>query len=466
MAHTALILAAGRGTRMHSRLAKVLHPLCGMPMVQWVVQAAQEAGCDVHLVVGHQAEAVKAATAGLPASLQDPPQGTGDAVRCAAAALPPEGTVIVLAGDVPMVRAETLTALLGGHGEALCTVLTALMPELEAQTSGYGRIVREGEAVTRIVEAANATETERQIREFNTGIYAFDVGWLVQEVLPNLQLHPPKDEYYLTDAVEAAAKAGRLQAVLHEDPSELSGINDRAQLADAEARLQSRLLLRWMREGVTVRDPASTYVDHSVTLSADVTLGPSVVLQGNTTVAEGVEIGSHCVLRDTRVEAGARVEPGSICTGAHIGPGCVVGPMARLREGAVLQEGSRVGNFVEIKKTTLGEGAKANHLSYLGDATVGAGANVGAGTITCNYDGHGKHPTHIAAGAFIGSNTALVAPVSVGAGAIIGAGSCVTEDVPDNALAVSRARQKTLPGKAASIHERNAERARAAKEDS
>ena len=466
MAHTALILAAGRGTRMHSRLAKVLHPLCGTPMVQWVVQAAQQAGCQVHLVVGHQAEAVQAATAGLPSSLQNPPQGTGDAVRVAAADLPTEGTLIVLAGDVPMVRAETLAVLLEGHGSALCTVLTALMPEEEAPTSGYGRVVRDGETVTRIVEAANASEDELLIREFNSGIYAYDVGWLVHDVLPHLQAHPPKNEYYLTDAVEAAAKAGRLQAVLHADPTELSGINDRAQLADAEARLQSRLLLRWMRAGVTVRDPASTYVDRSVTLSADVTLGPSVVLQGSTSLAEGVEVGSHCVLRDTRVEAGARIEPGSICTGAHIGPGCVVGPMARLREGAVLQAGSRVGNFVEIKKTTLGEGAKANHLSYLGDATVGAGANVGAGTITCNYDGHGKHRTHIADGAFIGSNTALVAPVSVGVGAIVGAGSCVTEDVPDQALAVSRARQKTLPGKAASIHERNAERARIAKEGS
>jgi bifunctional UDP-N-acetylglucosamine pyrophosphorylase/glucosamine-1-phosphate N-acetyltransferase len=461
MARTAIVLAAGRGTRMKSNLSKVLHPLCGQPMIQWTIEAAQSADCEVCVVVGHQAESVQdALDADIQVVLQDPPQGTGDAVRCASSAVPHHGTVLVLSGDTPQVRPKTLARLLDNHGEALCSVLTMNIDPTSAPQSAYGRILRdESGRVVRIVEAANANEMERQICEVNSGIYAFDARWLLEDVLVSLKPHPPKDEYYLTDAVAAAAECGGLQAILHTQGGELAGINDRVQLAEAEAALRRRILENWMIQGVTIRDPSTTYVDASVTLSPDVVLEPGVVLQGDTHISERVHIGPHCVLQDTQVGVDAQIKTGSVCVGARIGAQCHVGPMARLREGTVLEPSAQVGNFVEVKKTTLGAGAKANHLSYLGDTSVGARANIGAGTITCNYDGHAKHETRIGERCFIGSNSALVAPITIGNDAIVGAGSVVTQDVPEGALAVSRAPQKTLENKAQTIHDKNASRA-------
>jgi len=430
-------------------------------MVQWTIEAAQKAGCAVCVVVGHQADAVREVLGDdVQHALQDPPQGTGDAVRCAAGSVPHKGTVLVLSGDTPRVQPETLQKLLEQHGEALCTVLTLSIPAQSAPKSAYGRIVRdESGQVSRIVEAANASESELAISEVNSGIYAFNARWLFEDVLPELTPHPPKNEYYLTDAVERAAKAGGLQAMLHSNADELEGINDRFQLSQAESYLRQQILEKWMLEGVTIRDPSTTYVDAEVRLSQDVILEPGVVLKGNTQISEGVRIGPHCVLEDTSIGPHSQIKAGSVCMNAAVGPQCTVGPMARLREGSVLQEGSKVGNFVEIKKSTLGPGAKASHLSYIGDSDVGAEANIGAGTITCNYDGHGKHKTQIGARSFIGSNTALVAPVVVGKDTIVGAGSVVTQDVPAGALAVTRASQKTLEGKAQTIHDRNARKA-------
>jgi bifunctional UDP-N-acetylglucosamine pyrophosphorylase/glucosamine-1-phosphate N-acetyltransferase len=470
MTTTALILAAGRGTRMKSSLAKVLHPLCGRPMVSWVIAAAREAGCAPAAVVGHQAEAVRAALApDVRTVLQPVPRGTGDAVRSAAGVLPAEGTLLVLAGDTPLLRPETLRALLAGHASEpgrRCTVLTAVLPDEEVATNAYGRIVRDaGGRVLRIVETANASPAERQIAEVNTGVYAFDARWLFEEVAPALVPHPPKDEYYLTDAVEAAAAVGGLSAVIHGDLDEVTGVNDRAALAHCEGVLRARINRRWMLDGVTLRDPASAYIDAEVRLERDVTVGPGAVLRGHTTVAEGAEIGAYAVVEDCEVGPGARILPGSVCVGAALGAGAAAGPMARLREGAVLGAEAKVGNFVEVKKATLGDGAKASHLSYIGDAEVGPGANIGAGTITCNYDGYAKWRTVIGAGAFIGSNTALVAPITVGAGAIVGAGSALSADVPDNALGVTRAPQRNIDGLAEKLRARYAARAEAKKKN-
>ncbi|MCB9743716.1 MAG: bifunctional UDP-N-acetylglucosamine diphosphorylase/glucosamine-1-phosphate N-acetyltransferase GlmU [Alphaproteobacteria bacterium] len=457
---TALILAAGKGTRMRSSLPKVLHPLRGVAMARWVVDVAVEAGCRPVVVVGHQAERVQA-TLGedLGYAVQAEQKGTGHAVLCAADVLPREGVLVVLAGDTPLVRAETLRALLAGH-EGLCTVLTARLEPHEVPASAYGRLVRgeDGQA-QRVVEAANATPEERMLREYNSGIYAFDARWLLEEVLPSLEPHPPKGELYLTDAVEAAARAGSLRAVCHEDASELMGVNDKAALAEADAALRARINHAHMLAGVRMVDPAACYVDRDVRLAEDVELGPGVVLQGRCVLGEGAVVEAHAVLRDTEVSPGARVRAGTVCEGARIGEGAVVGPMARLREGTVLERGVKVGNFVETKKAVLREGAKASHLSYLGDAEVGAGANIGAGTITCNYDGFGKHRTEIGAGAFIGSNSALVAPVRVGAGAIVGAGSVITRDAPPDALSLTRAPQRDLEGFASKLRQRYAARA-------
>ena len=455
-----LVLAAGKGTRMRSQLPKVLHPLCGKPMVLWAVDAAREAGCEVTVVVGHEAERVEAALGGTRTALQADQRGTGHAVLCAAPALRREGVLVVLSGDTPLVRADTLRALIQGHGDALCTVLTLPLGADEVPASAYGRLVRDaaGHAL-RVVEAANASEEELHVREANSGIYAFDARWLLDEVLPYLEPHPPKGEIYLTDVVEAAARAGRLRAVLHPDASELQGVNDRAQLSDAERALRRRINTAWMLQGVSMEDPATTIIEHGVCLGQDVTLGPGVVLRGNTRLEDGVSVGPYAVLSDTLVCAGAEIRAHTVSERAEIGPESKVGPFSRLREGTHLEAKVHIGNFVETKKVRLRSGAKANHLSYLGDAEIGAAANIGAGTITCNYDGFAKHRTVIGDRAFIGSNAALVAPVRVGNDAIVGAGSVITRDVADNDLALTRVSQTAVSGAAPDIRARNAARA-------
>jgi len=433
---TALVLAAGKGTRMRSRLAKVLHPLCGRPMVGWVLTACADAGLDPVVVVGHQADAVREALGGVPTVLQSEQRGTGHAVQCAVSALPREGTLVVLAGDTPRLRGETLSALVARHEEtgARCTVLTMPCSPEDA----YGRIVRDADGgVLRIVEAANATPEELAITEANSGTYAFDAAWLIDEVLPTLKPHPPKDELYLTDAIEAAA--GQLEALRHPDAGELMGVNDRQALHEAECALQERINADWRQAGVSIRGPA--YIDAEVELAEDVTLHPGVVLRGATRIASGCVVYSYSVLESAVLEQDARV-----------------GPFARLREGTVVGRDARIGNFVETKKAILGEGVKAGHLSYLGDAEIGADTNIGAGTITCNYDGYAKHKTSIGERAFIGSNTALVAPVSVGDDTLVGAGSTITQSVPDDALAIGRGRQKVFEGRATDMKKKLKER--------
>ena len=445
MQDAALVLAAGRGTRMRSRLAKVLHPLLGRPMVRYPVDAAREAGFDVVVVTNHQEEAVRAALAGFARfARQDEPRGTGHAVLCALDSLPAAGTLVVLAGDCPLLRAETLASLRAAHAGRRATVLTALL----ADAAEYGRIERRPDgSLLGIVEAAECSPAQRAIREINTGVYAFDLAWL-RAVVPTLQPHPPKGEIYLTDVLALAAAEGQAHAVVHPDADEVLGVNDRWALAEATRVLQRRVLRRLALEGVTFEQPDSAVVEADVVLAEDVTVGPGAVLRGRTQVGSGARIGAYAVLDDVQVGEGAVIHPHSVLQGAVVAADAVVGPFARLRPGANIGPRAHIGNFVEVKNAHIKAGAKANHLSYLGDADVGEGANIGAGTITCNYDGFRKHRTTIGAGAFIGSNTALVAPVVVGDGAIVGAGSVIVDDVPADAVAVARGVQQNRVGAA------------------
>jgi len=448
----AIILAAGRGTRMKSSLAKVLHPICGQPLVTHVVAAAQMAGLKPVVVVHHQEEAVREALAGEDVifARQAKTRGTGDAVRSALGVLPETGTVLVMAGDAPLIRSETMTALREAHGTRAATVLTASVDT----GAHYGRLIRDSAGRPHIVEARECTPDQLEVTEINTGLYAFDIAWL-RAALPGLPVHEDKDEIYLTDTIAIAGNEDRAGVVVHGDVTEVLGVNDRWDLAQARLALQDRIIRAHALAGVTFIDPASTVVEVGVTLSEDCEIGPGVVLEGTTSVAAGVVIEPYCVLRDTTVGAGVRVLTHTVSDGAQIEAGVRhLGPMARLRPGTVLKEGARVGNFVEIKNAILESGATVGHLSYIGDATVGVDTNVGAGTITCNYDGFAKHTTVIEDGAFIGSNTALVAPVKVGKGAIVGAGSVIVRDVPDNAVSVARGEQVDRDGAAERMRQR------------
>jgi bifunctional UDP-N-acetylglucosamine pyrophosphorylase/glucosamine-1-phosphate N-acetyltransferase len=352
--------------------------------------------------------------------------------------------VVVLAGDAPLFRTETLSALVAAHGDNLATVLTARLPD----AGSYGRIVRDAAGrVVRIVEAREASPEERALQEFNTGAYAFDLAWL-REVVPRLPCHAGSGEIYLTDVVELAAQAGRAGAVEHGDVVEVMGVNDREALSVARAVLQERVLRGHALRGVTFESPATTLVEIDVQIGMDVTVGPGVVLRGDTRIASGATIGAGSVLEDAHIGEDVVLRPYTLVEASSVHARSTVGPFARLRPETEVGEGCHVGNFVEIKKSQIEDGAKVPHLSYVGDARVGRRANVGAGTITCNYDGFKKHKTDIGEGAFIGSNSSLVAPVSVGAGAIVGAGSVITRDVPAGAVAVARGEQRVSEGAA------------------
>lgn len=408
-------------------------------MVAWVVQAALDAGLDVAVVVHHQEDSVRAALPGIRCVRQEIPRGTGDAVRAAGEILLRDSPILVIPGDTPLIQASTLRGLLQAQGGDLCTLLTTLV----ADPAAYGRVVRDSSgAVARIVESTEASPSELEIREINAGIYAFDGPWLAREILPHLKPHPPKGEYYLTDAVEAAAGLGRLGACLHPDAESLAGINDRWALACAEDSLQERILRELALSGVTLHRPGTLRVEVGVSVGQDTVVEPGVTLGGSCQIGQDVHIGQGAVIRDSIIGDHTRVLPHCVLQGARVGARCVVGPFARLREGTCLKDSVHVGNFVETKKALLQEGAKANHLSYLGDVRVGARTNIGAGTITCNYDGYRKSHTDIGSDVFIGSDVALVAPVQVGDRAIVGAGSVVVRDVPANALAVARGEQK------------------------
>jgi len=448
----AVILAAGKGTRMKSARAKVLHEVQGVPLLEHVVRTvASLQPQPLTVVVGHQAEAVEAAFAGrgLAFVRQDPPLGTGHALLAARAqwAEHPERTLLVVNGDVPLLRRETLLDLLAAHRRAgaAATLLTAVLEDGEA----YGRILRDEHGVRAVVEARDASAEELKVREINAGIYAFEVQ-PVLEVLGALRAQNAQGELYLTDLVRLLRDAGRpVAALAAPDAAEALGVNTAAELAEAARLLRRRRNQALMAAGATLQDPDTIHIGLDVTVEADATILPFTILEGKTSVAAGSRVGPFARLQDARVGPGAVVLDHCLLRECVVEAGASVGPFAHIRPESTVGPRAKVGNFVELKKTALGEGAKVPHLSYIGDATVGPAVNIGAGTITCNYDGTSKHPTRIEAGAFIGSDTTLVAPITVGEGAYIGAGSAITEDVPAGALALGRARQVVKEGWAA-----------------
>ena len=437
-----VVLAAGKSTRMKSSRPKVLHDLAGRLLIEHVLHTAQQlSAASTTLVIGHAADEVRAALTGWPSlqfAVQSPQLGTGHALLQTEPQLAgKKGTVLLLYGDVPLLTPGTLLRLLEAHRQqkAAATVLTTMLPD----PYGYGRIVRDADgAITRIVEERDASAEQRAIREINSGIYAFSANGLF-DALHRLATDNAQGEYYLTDLISMYHQQGRAVAGLClEDADELRGINSRVELAEMARIVRARKNRAVMLAGVTLEDPATTYIDETVTIGQDTVIGPGVQLQGHTTIGGRCTI--HAGSRLTNVEVGDDVTILDHCvlTQAVIGSAARLGPFAHIRPESVVGPGAHIGNFVELKKTSMGKGAKANHLSYLGDAVIGEGVNVGAGTITCNYDGTHKHRTTIEAGAFVGSNSALVAPVTIGAGAYVGAGSTITKDVPAGGLGVAR----------------------------
>ncbi|KQV23990.1 MULTISPECIES: bifunctional UDP-N-acetylglucosamine diphosphorylase/glucosamine-1-phosphate N-acetyltransferase GlmU [unclassified Kitasatospora] len=450
-----IVLAAGGGTRMKSKsLPKVLHPICGRTLVGHAVAAAQELTPDrLLVVVGHQRELVQAHLAeyypGVRTAVQLEQKGTGHAVRTALAALAaegeePNGTVVITTGDAPLLTGGTLAALVASHagqGNGV-TVLTAVVPD----STGYGRILRDGaDAVAAIVEEKDATAEQRAITEINSGVFAFDAK-LLAEALAKVTTDNSQGEEYLTDTLGILRTAGhRVGAVVAADYRDILGINDRVQLAEARRILNSRLTERAMREGVTVVDPATTWIDVQVTYEPDAVLLPNTQLHGATHLGEGCQVGPNSTLTDTLVGAGATVS-NTTAIGAEIGEQAGVGPYAYLRPGAKLARKAKVGTYVEIKNSELGEGAKVPHLSYIGDATIGEHTNIGAASVTVNYDGVNKYRTTIGAHCRTGSDNMFIAPVTVGDGAYTAAGSVIISDVPAGALGVARAQQRNIQG--------------------
>ncbi len=453
---------------MNSNLPKVLQPLAGKPLLRHVIDAALLLAPEsIHVVYGHGGDAVRAAMAGLPVAwaLQAEQRGTGHALMQALPAIPDDHGIIVLYGDVPLIRLATLRALAGACGRGALALLTAEA----ADPAGYGRILRDaGGRVTAIVEDRDASPAERRIREINTGLLAAPAANL-REWLLHLRPDNSQGEYYLTDVVGLAVQAGtEVETVEPADESEVMGVNDKCQLALAESAYRRERTRELMLAGATLADPLRVDVRGEVRVGRDVFIDVGAVLIGPLELADSVTVGPYCVLRDATIGPGSQINPHSVIEGARVGERCIVGPYARLRPGTELHAGAHVGNFVELKNTHLGEGSKANHLTYLGDSNVGRNVNVGAGTITCNYDGANKWPTTIGDGAFIGSGSMLVAPVSVGAGATIGAGSTITASAPEGKLTLTRAKQTTLetwrrPGKAGEA-ERSAKLAAASPE--
>jgi bifunctional UDP-N-acetylglucosamine pyrophosphorylase/glucosamine-1-phosphate N-acetyltransferase len=447
----AIVLAAGLGTRMRSAEAKVLHRLGGRPLLAWPLAVLRDLGVEpAVVVVGHQADAVRrAAEAALPGVvtvLQAEQRGTGDAVRCAAGVFAGfRGDVLILYGDVPRIRAATLRALVDAHraGGAVLSLLTARFED----PTGYGRIVRDAAGrVTGIVEERDASPEERRITEINPGFYCVDAAQLAP-LLAGLRPDNAQGEYYLTDLVGLAARAGhRIVTVPVEQPAELAGVNTRTELARMEALVKSEQVARWLEAGVTFEDPATAYVGPEVTIGPDTVIGPNVILRGRTRIGAGCRLDGSAYLVDATLGDRVHLRFACVLEEAEVGDDAIVGPFARLRPGTRLGPRVHIGNFVETKKAVLGAGTKANHLAYLGDCEVGPETNVGAGTITCNYDGFAKHRTTIGARVQIGSDTQLVAPVTVADDAYVGAGTTVTRDVPAGALALSRVPMRIVPG--------------------
>jgi bifunctional UDP-N-acetylglucosamine pyrophosphorylase/glucosamine-1-phosphate N-acetyltransferase len=444
-----VVLAAGKGTRMKSARPKVLHRVAGSPMIDAVLRtAASIAPRTTTVVIGHEAEALKAALSGhsgLAFVVQEPQLGTAHALLTTETVLRGQtGTLILLSGDVPMLSAQTLTNLVDRHtsARAAATVVTAVVE----RPHGYGRIVRSGERIAHIVEERDASSAEREIREINSGIYAFALDGLFDAVHA-VAAENAQREYYLTDLVAIYRQRGLgVETLIVSNADEILGINSRAELAEVSRIVRQRKNDELMAAGVTIEDPATTYVDDDVQVGADTIIRPGVSLEGKTTIGSGCEIHSGVRILDSRIGDRVTVLNHCVVTGATIEHDASVGPFAHLRPEAHLRERARVGNFVELKKTVLGAGSKSMHLAYLGDATIGANVNIGAGTITCNYDGVKKHQTVIEDGAFIGSDTQLIAPVTVGKGAYVGTGTTIRENVPPGALAVSAGPQRNIEG--------------------
>ena len=441
-----LILAAGKGTRMRSAKPKVLQLLAGKTLLEHVLNSCDrlDSAMPALIVIGFGAEQIKQSIGDEPTYLlQEQQLGTGHAVQCASDFIPDDVPVVVLYGDVPLISPATISKVAELAGVEKLALLTLEMSD----PTGYGRILRNAhDQIVAIVEHKDATEEQKLITEINTGVLALN-GALLKSLVSGLSAFNAQGEYYLTDIVEAAIERGiEVLATQPEDPIEVRGVNDRNQLADLEQMLRQQATKRLMQAGATLVRPDSLEIQGNVEVGTDVVIGPNVIFQGNVTLGDDVFIDANTILIDSVIEAGAHIRPFSHLQQAHVGEKAVIGPYARLREGSNIGAKAKIGNFVETKNIQMGEGAKANHLSYLGDATLGDSVNVGAGTITCNYDGKNKHRTDIGANAFIGSNSALVAPVTIGKGATVAAGAVVTKDVDDNELCLVRPKQRGVSG--------------------
>jgi bifunctional UDP-N-acetylglucosamine pyrophosphorylase/glucosamine-1-phosphate N-acetyltransferase len=447
---TIVILAAGLGTRMKSRKAKVLHQAGGLTLVEHVVRSSLAVTSPerVVVVVGHQADEVRSVLAptGVRFALQMEQKGTGHALEmCRSATAAFDGRLIVLYGDCPLLSVATLRRLLEHHSSAgaAATVITTMLDN----PTGYGRILLDSDGyVSGIVEEKVASAGQKAIRQINSGIYCFEAGPLWKH-LSNIQANPVSNEYYLTDIVEVLRRAGhRVSPLVHPEAEELLGINTRAELAIVDRIFRERKTLELMLGGVTIVRPETVTVDMTVVAGMDTTVGPFAQLLGHTTIGENCVIGAGAIIRDSQVADGVDIQPYTIINTSKVDAGASVGPFARLRMENHVEAGAHIGNFVELKKTRFGEGAKAGHLAYLGDSDIGADVNIGAGTITCNYDGVRKHRTAIGDHAFVGSNSTLVAPVEIGGDSYIGAGSVITSAVPPDGLGIGRARQVNKEG--------------------
>ncbi len=441
-----IVLAAGEGKRMKSDLPKVAHVAAGRPLVNWVLEAVRPLDpASVVVVVGHGADVVRSI---LPDGVKDAFQaeqlGTGHATRVGLEVLgevDPDDTIVVLYGDTPLLTPALLSELADLDDEEAARLISSHFDD----PTGYGRVIRDGDGrVSGVVEERDATPEQREIDEVNAGIYAVRAGRLIS-VLEGVDNENVQHEYYLTDVVGIMVGEGDKLTTVKATPEEVMGINSQDQLAAARRELQRRTNERLMESGVAIIDPDRTYIDETVEIEPGARIYPGTHLEGSTSVGSGTQVGPDVFAVDSTIGRDTTVWY-AVLRGAVVGDECEVGPYASLRPGTVLERGAKAGTFVETKNTTLGEGAKAPHLSYLGDATVGARANIGAGTITCNYDGYDKHPTEIGEDAFVGSDTMLVAPIKIGKGAVTGAGSVITNDVPDGALAVERSDQTEIPG--------------------
>jgi bifunctional UDP-N-acetylglucosamine pyrophosphorylase/glucosamine-1-phosphate N-acetyltransferase len=444
-------MAAGKGTRLKSQLPKVLHEVGGKSLLAHVVAAATQvvAARDIYAIVGYEAERVRTALehAGIQFVLQAEQRGTGHALMAARQALAGYDHVIVLSGDAPLITGETIRRLLEFH-LAEKAAMTLLSTDLEDPT-GYGRVIRKSARsaeVKAIIEEKSASAAEKKVREMNAGFYAFSVSALYGNI-GKLSTSNPHGEYYLTDMAKVL-RAAKQPVVVYktDDANEVLGGNTRAELAAIDEKLRLAKCRQLMAEGVTIFYPATCVIDGEVEVGADTVIEPFVQILGKTRIGSGCRVRSYSVIKNSEVSDGVTIRPGCVLEGARVGVGAVLGPYSHLRPGTEIGEDAHVGNFVETKKIRLGKGSKANHLTYLGDAEIGANVNIGAGTITCNYDGVNKHTTVIEDGVFIGSDSTLVAPVRVGKGAYVGAASCVTDDVPEDSLVIGRARQIVKQG--------------------